>query len=203
VNILLDAKIGGDMVMHSMRYGTHTGIFESSLFGRDKAHGGIEWTSKYSDDLGVVYDDGIIPDGVFDNGQMITQPNGTQVDVSGMTFREAYEKGYVEPTHLPQYMYRYGSFSTAVGDYWVVENSWISLRQLAINYTLPSNIASKLHLNSLGISLIGRDLFYLYNTLPNNFNPASNNSNRTSVNKEEGFVPPMTRSFGVTLRASF
>lgn len=203
VNILLDAKIGGDMVMHSIRYGTHTGIFENSLFGRDKAHGGIEWTGKYLDDEGATFDDGIIPDGVFDNGQMIRQPNGTEVDVSGMTYQEAYDKGYVEPTHLPQYMYRYGSFSTAVGDYWVVENSWVSLRQLAINYTLPSKIAAKLHLNNLGVSLIGRDLFYLYNTLPNNFNPASNNSNRTSVNKEEGFVPPMTRSFGVTVRAAF
>ncbi len=200
LNVLLDAKIGGDMVMYSMRYGTHTGIFKSSLFGRDKDHGGIVWTSKYDN---KTYDDGIIPDGVFDNGQKITQPDGTQVDVSGMTFRQAYEKGYVEPTHLPQFSYRYGSFSTAVGDYWVVENSWISLRQLALNYTLPQSIAAKLHLTSLSASLIGRDLFYLYNTLPNHFNPASNNSNRTSVNKEEGFVPPMTRSFGFTIRAGF
>lgn len=203
VNVLLDAKIGGDMVMHSMRYGTHTGIFKSSLFGRDKDHGGISWTSKYADDLNISYDDGIIPDGVFDNGQTIRQPNGTDVNVGGMTFKEAYDKGYVPPTHLPQFSYRYGSFSTAVGDYWVVENSWISLRQLALNYTLPQNIAAKLHLNNLGVSIIGRDLFYLYNTLPNNFNPASNNSNRTSVNKEEGFVPPMTRSFAFTIRAGF
>lgn len=203
VNVLFDAKIGGDMVTHSMRYGTHTGIFKSSLFGRDKDHGGISWTSQYADDKDIAYDDGIIPEGVFDNGQTITQADGSSVDVSGMTFKEAYEKGFVPPTHLPQYNYRYGSFSTAVGDYWVVENSWISLRQLAVNYSLPQNIAAKLHLTSLGVSLIGRDLFYLYNTLPNNFNPASNNSNRTSVNKEEGFVPPMTRSFGFTIRAGF
>ncbi|WP_173002930.1 SusC/RagA family TonB-linked outer membrane protein [Chitinophaga sp. SYP-B3965] len=203
VNVLLDAKIGGDMVMHSMRYGTHTGIFKSSLFGRDKDHGGISWSSKYSDDLNIAYDDGIIPDGVFDNGQTITQPDGSSVNVGGMTFKEAYDKGFVPPTHLPQYNYRYGSFSTAVGDYWVVENSWISLRQLALNYTMPQSLAAKLHLNSLGVSIIGRDLFYLYNTLPNNFNPASNNSNRTSVNKEEGFVPPMTRSFAFTIRAGF
>lgn len=202
LNVLFDAKIGGDMVMHSMRYGTHTGIFKSSLQGRDASHGGISWTSKYPNDLGT-YDDGIIPDGVFDNGQTIEQPDGSQVDVSGMMFREAYDKGYVEPTHLPQYMYRYGSFSTAVGDYWVVENSWISLRQIALSYTLPVSVAEKLRLNNLQVSILGRDLGYLYNTLPNNFNPAANNSNRTSVNKEEGFVPPMTRSFVFTIRAGF
>lgn len=200
LNFLIDAKIGGDMVMHTLRYGMHTGIFKSSLQGRDAAHGGIVWNSKYDNQT---YDDGIIPDGVFDNGQKITQADGSQVDVSGLTYREAYDKGYVEPTHLPQFNYRYGSFSTAVGDYWVVENSWISLRQLALNYTLPQNIAAKMHLTSLGFSLIGRDLFYIYNSLPNNINPASNNSNRTSVNKEEGFVPPMVRSFGFTIRAGF
>jgi iron complex outermembrane receptor protein len=200
LNVLIDAKFGGDMVMHTLRYGTHTGIFKNSLQGRDKDHGGIEWTSKYDNQT---YDDGILPEGVFDNGQMITQADGSQVDVSGMTYREAYEKGYVEPTHLPQFNYRYGSFSTAVGDYWVVENSWISLRQVAINYTLPQRIAAKMHLNNLGVSIIGRDLFYLYNSLPNNINPASNNSNKTSVNKEEGFVPPMVRSFGFTIRAGF
>ncbi len=202
LNVLFDAKFGGDMVMHSMRYGTHTGIFKSSLQGRDASHGGISWTSKYPNDLGT-YDDGILPEGVFDNGQRIEQPDGSSVDVSGMTFREAYEKGYVEPTHLPQFSYRYGSFSTAVGDYWVVENSWIALRQVALNYTLPATVAAKLHLNNLQVSLLGRDLGYLHNTLPNNFNPAANNSNRTSVNKEEGFVPPMTRSFVFTIRAGF
>lgn len=200
LNVLLDAKFGGDMVMHTLRYGMHTGIFKSSLNGRDKAHGGIEWTSKYDRQT---YDDGILPEGVFDNGQIITQADGTEVDVSGMTYREAYEQGLVEPTHLPQFNYRYGSFSTAVGDYWIVKNSWVSLRQLALNYTMPQSIAAKLHLTSLGLSVIGRDLFYLYNSLPNNINPASNNSNRTSVNKEEGFVPPMVRSFGFTIRAGF
>ena len=65
------------------------------------------------------------------------------------------------------------------------------------------SVAEKLRLNNLQVSILGRDLGYLYNTLPNNFNPAANNSNRTSVNKEEGFVPPMTRSFVFTIRAGF
>ena len=200
LNILLDAKIGGDMVVSSERYGTHTGVFESSLAGRDKDHGGIVWTSKYD---GKTYDDGIIPEGVFDNGQTVTQANGTVVNVGGMTYQEAYQKGFVEPTHLPQYNYRLGSFSTAVGDYWVVKNSWVSLRQMAVNYQFPQSFCAKLKLNNLGLSIIGRDLFYLYNSLPNNINPASNNSNKTSLNREDGFVPPMTRYIGLTLRTGF
>jgi iron complex outermembrane receptor protein len=200
MNVLLDAKIGGDMILTSLRYGTHTGIFPSSLKGRDAEHGGITWTSKFDN---KTYDDGIIPDGVFDVGQTITQADGSQVNVGGMSYQEAYDKGFVEPTHLPQYMYRYGSSSTAVGDYWIVENSWISLRQLSVSYQVPQAFAEKIKLNSLSVSFVGRDLWYLYNTLPNNFNPASNVSNSTAVQKEVGFIPPMTRTLGVTLRAGF
>ncbi|MFT3947738.1 MAG: SusC/RagA family TonB-linked outer membrane protein [Agriterribacter sp.] len=200
LDFLLDAKIGGDMVLSSLRYGTHTGIFPGSLKGRDADHGGIVWTSAYDN---ITYDDGILPAGVFPDGQTITQADGSQVNVGGMTFEEAYTAGYVEPTHLPQYMYRYGSWSTAVGDYWVVKNSWISLRQLGLNYSLPKALCSRLRLSNASISLIARDVLYLYNTLPNHFNPASNSSNRTSLNRENGFIPPMTRSMGITFRAGF
>ncbi len=200
MNVLLDAKIGGDMIITSLRYGTHTGIFPSSLQGRDAAHGGITWTSKFDN---KTYDDGIIPDGVFDVGQKITQANGSQVDVGGMSYQEAYDKGLVEPTHLPQFMYRYGSSSTAVGDYWISENSWISLRQISLSYQVPKSFCDKIKMNSLSVNFVGRDLLYLYNTLPNHFNPASNVSNSTAVQKEVGFIPPMTRSLGVTLRAGF
>ena len=200
LNVLLDAKIGGDMIITSLRYGTHTGIFANSLQGRDAEHGGIGWTSKYDN---KAYDDGIIPDGVFAAGQTITQPNGTAAAVGGMTYQEAYEKGLVEPTHRPQFNYRYGSFSTAVGDYWIAENSWVSLRQVSLSLQVPPNWAQKIKLNGLSINLVGRDLLYLYNTLPLNFNPASNYSNSTAVQKEIGFIPPMTRTLGVTLRGSF
>lgn len=201
LNILADAKIGGDFVLLSYRYGTHTGVFPNTLPGRDKQNGGIEWTSQYANDGGT-YDDGIIPQGVFAPGQTVDKPGGGTADVGGMTYQEAYDKGLVEPSHLPQFYYRYGSSSTGVADFWVLENSWIALRQAALNYAFPQKVYSKLKLNGLSLSVIGRDLFYLYQTLPYNFNPASNNSNNTAFSGEEGFLPK-TRSFAFTLRATF
>ena len=199
LNVLIDAKIGGDFVLASYRFATHTGVMPNTLFGRDADHGGITWTSKYD---GKTYDDGIIVSGVFPAGQKITQPNGSQVDVGGMTFQEAYDKGYVEPTHLPQFSYRYGSSSTGVSDYWVVKSSWVSLRQVALTYNFDESVFSKLKLHGLGVSIVGRDLLYLYNSLPYNFNPASNNSNNTAFSGENGFLP-MTRSIMFSLRANF
>ena len=199
LNILVDAKIGGDFVMASYRFGTHTGVFPNTLKGRDASHGGITWTSAYNN---VTYDDGILPDGVFANGQTITEANGNSVDVSGLTFKEAYAQGLVEPTHTPQFNYRYGSSSTGVADYWVKENSWISLRQVALTYNLPKKIYEKAKLNGFSLQLIGRDLLYLYKTLPYNFNPASNNSNNTAFSGENGFLP-MMRTFTFSIKAAF
>jgi len=199
LNVLFDAKVGGDMAMSSLRSGTHTGVLPNTLFGRDAEHGGITWTSKYD---GITYDDGMIIDGVFPIGQKITQPNGTAADVGGMTFKEAYAAGLVEPTHAPQFYYRYASSSTGVTDFWIRESTWVALRQIAISYTLPKSIASKLKVNGISVSVIGRDLGYLYNSLPYDFNPASLNSNLTSAVGEEGFLP-MIRSIGGSVKVRF
>ncbi|MEJ7589116.1 MAG: hypothetical protein WKI04_16285, partial [Ferruginibacter sp.] len=199
LNVLIDAKIGGDFALMSYRQGTHSGVFPNSIFGRDAETGGITFTSAYD---GKTYDDGRIVEGVFQPGQTVTQANGTQVSVGGMSFREAYEAGFVEPTHTPQFFYRYGSSSTGVSDFWVLENSWISLRQVAISYTIPTKLTQRLKLNNLSLAVIGRDLLYIYQTLPHNFNPASNNSNNTAFSGEVGFLPK-TRNINLTLKAGF
>ena len=199
LNVMIDTKIGGDFVMASYRFGTHTGALANTLAGRDASHGGITWTSKYN---GVSYDDGMIPVGVFAQGQTVTQADGSSVDVGGLTYKQAYDKGYVEPTHAPQFYYRYGSSSTGVSDYWIKKNSWVSLRQVALSYRFPPKIYEKVKLNGLSFSAIGRDLVYLYKTLPLNFNPESNNSNNTAYSGENGFLP-MVRSFTFSIRASF
>jgi iron complex outermembrane receptor protein len=199
LNVLFDAKIGGDMSLESYRCGTHSGVLANTLFGRDASHGGITWTSKYD---GITYDDGIIVNGVFAQGQTITQPDGTSANVGGMTFKQAYDAGLVEPTHAPQYYYRYASWSTGTADFSVVENSWISLRQVALSYTLPKKICSRMKMTAVTLSLIGRDLCYLYNTLPLNFNPVSYNTNQTSAAGEDGFLP-MIRTLGGSVKISF
>lgn len=199
LNVLVDAKIGGDFVLLTYRYGTHTGVLPNTLNGRDEDHGGITWTSKFDN---KTYDDGILPDGVFPVGQKVAMPDGTEVDVGGMTYKEAYDQGYVEPTHAPQFYYRYGSSSTGVSDFWVVKSSWVSLRQVSLSYRFPEQLCKRLKLNNLSLSIVGRDLLYIYNSLPYNYNPASNNSNNTAFSGEEGFLP-MVRSIAGTIRVGF
>src|SRR5690606_15494873 len=127
---LIDAKVGVDFVSLSYRYGTHTGVLPNTLPGRDEEFGGITWTSAYD---GQTYDDGMIPEGVFAEGQTVTLADGSQASVGGMTYQEAYEAGLVEPTHAPQFFYRYGSSSTGVSDYWIFESTWVSLREVSLS----------------------------------------------------------------------
>ena len=196
LGFLVDAKVGGDFVMLSYRYGTHTGVLPNTLAGRDEEYGGITWVSAYD---GQTYDDGLIPEGVFAEGQTVALPDGSEAEVGGMTYQQAYDVGLVEPTHAPQFYYRYGSSSTGVSDYWIFKSTWVSMREISLSYQFPAALVERMHLNGLSIALIGRDLFYLYNSLPFNFNPASNNSNNTAFSGEEGFLP-MTRTVGATLR---
>lgn len=205
LDVMIDGKMGGDIAYSAYRFGTHTGVFPNTLAGRDAAHGGVTWTTKFNDAGNGVfqtYDDGILPEGVFAAGTKAAQPNGTTVDVGGMTFKEAYDKGYVEPTHASGYYYRYGSSSTGVADYWILENSYISLRQIALAYSLPSKYASKMKAQAVNFSLACRNVLYLYNSLPYNFNPAAYNSTSTSAIGESGFMP-MVRSFTASLVLTF
>ncbi len=133
---------------------------------------------------------------------MVDKPGGGTADVSGMTYQEAYDQKLIEPSHLPQFSYRYGSSSTGVSDFWVLKNSWVSLRQVALSYSFPAKWYSKLKLNNLALSAVGRNLVYLYQSLPYNFNPESNNSNNTASSGEDGFLPK-TRTLTFTLRATF
>ena len=144
----------------------------------------------------------MIPDGVFAPNQGISQADNSSVNVGGMTYKEAYDKGYVEPSHAPQFYYRYGSSSTGVIDYAIKESTWINLRQVSLSYNLPKSMCNKIKMNSVTLSLIGRDLFYLYNSLPYNMNPATLNSTYTSSVGEVG-VAPMVRSLGGSIKVSF
>ncbi len=197
VRVLLDAKIGGDISNYVGRYGHAYGNLESSLKWRDAESGGITWTSRY-DNVGDgtfnTYNDGMIPEGVFQNGTVI---EGT--DVSGMTYQEAYDQGIVEPTHASFWHYFNNSWGTGViNEYVVHENSWIGIRELTIGYSFPREIASRMRLSNLRVSLFARDLGFLYKTAPNNLHPYSVRGTHAGSAHAWGAIP-YVRTVGINL----
>ncbi|MFO8002338.1 MAG: SusC/RagA family TonB-linked outer membrane protein [Marinilabilia sp.] len=204
LSILLDARFGGHLASYGNRYGTSYGWLETSLEGRDEEHGGISWTSEYGDTQGRTYNDGVIPDGVFEEGQTVTAPDGSSVDVGGMTYQEAFDEGYVEPTHASSYHYWNNSWgSGVVNDDWFEEVEYIALRNISIGYNLPSQIAQSIKARNVNLSFNARNLGYLYNSMPNNLNPEGfRGTTSTSSFRERNFIP-YTASYTFTVKLDF
>ncbi len=203
VEALFDFKIGGDISTYSGRYGTAYGLLNSTLAYRDKEHGGFEWTSTWT---GNSYDDGFIPEGVFKDGTIVQMKtsDGTVVNnnVGGMTYREAYENGLVEPVHGAWWHWKNNSWGGGViNDAVLQENSYIGFRQLTISYRIPAEFCKKIGFSSADVAFFGRDLGYVYKTLNDNLNPFSVRSNEAG-SAHEWQQSPFTRTLGISLNLS-
>ena len=189
----LDSKIGGLMASGTHQYGSQYGSFQSTLYGRTKETGGVEWT----DATGAKRQDGVVPDGVFGKGVAINGQN-----VEGMSYAEALKRGLKQP--IPAWTYYNGlaSWGTGIREYSIFENSWVAVREVSVGYELPKAMANKVAMQRLRLNVTGRNLFYLYNTTPDDINPESIFSSRAGAFAEYGGMP-WVRQFAVSLNASF
>ena len=193
----IDAKIGGLMASATDQYGGQSGAFKSSLFGRDAAHGGIS----YTDAGGASHDDGIIPDGVLNNDINVTV-GGQTINLGGMTYADAVKNGYLKPIPAYAYYYNLTTWGSGIRAYSVFENSWVAVRQISVGYNMPQSITKKMNLNSLRISLTGRNLGYLYKTAKDGINPEGLYNNNSAGFAEYGGLPYI-RSLGFSISAGF
>jgi iron complex outermembrane receptor protein len=206
LSAIIDARFGGEIYSADARYGLHQGVLESSLPYRDESQGGIVWTSKGQGQnfYGKSYQDGYIPHGVFPDGTTVTSgpaDNRTSVNVGGMTYQQAYDKGLVEPTHWSGYIYRWTSASTGTPITGVYEQSWIGLREVSISYSVPRPLLTKLFIQDASLSLTGRDLGFLYNSMPDNINPTI--SNNAAANPLQMRSSPYIRSITFAINLKF
>lgn len=202
-SFLLDGRFGGHVASYTNRYGTAYGFMQSSIKNLDAEHGGITWTSQYAGTEGRTYHDGVIPEGVFSEGTVVTTPSGAQQNVGGMTYREAYEAGYVEPSHASAVTYFNNSWGNGtINDTWFYELNYISLRQIGISYRLPVSLTDKLGVRNLTLGLRSRNVLYLYNSSPNNMNPETFRGNQSDYSYFERTPAPYSRSIFFTLDVS-
>ncbi len=191
----VDGRFGGYVYSEAYNYAMGQGTLEESLQYRDKEHGGVERIDSYT---GQTRYDGAVINGVFDQGQK--SPNGT--DISGMTFKDAYDKGLVGPMKAAYYYVNYFGWGTNLNyNRSVSENSWIMLREITLGYRVPTSLTNKIHLRSARINLTARNVGYLYKTLSADQNPESLQSNDPFRPYITGGVP-FSRNYAVTLNIS-
>ncbi|MCD4731692.1 MAG: TonB-dependent receptor, partial [Bacteroidales bacterium] len=144
LSTLIDTKWGGQVYSGSYVINLQTGQSPETLVERDG--GGLA----YTDPEGNTSNVGVILDGVYEDGT----PNDKVV----------------------HYYYKYlpnaggwGKFLSTPG---VVENSWVKMREIGISYQVPTKAIKWLKFfQNLSLSVVGRDLFYIYSSLPDNINP--------------------------------
>jgi iron complex outermembrane recepter protein len=199
LNVLVDAKIGGKYSSAAYNYAYADGQLKNTLKGRDAGSGGLQ----YTDAGGVSHNDGIIPNGVFNKGVSLTPiAGGAAVDASGMTYKAAYDQGLIRPMAAWQYYYRLGSWGNGIRENAIFDNSWVALREVTVGYNLPASITSKVKLNNLRVNLVGRNLIYLYNSMPKGLNPEGLYNNSAASAADYGGIP-FVRTMGFNLQASF
>lgn len=91
--------------------------------------------------------------------------------------------------------------SRAPSDY-IYDQTNIRLRELSLSYQLPASLFQNNFLRSASISLIGRNLFFLY-TKMENFDPETSYSTSNYAQGMLWYNMPTTRSLGVNLNIKF
>ena len=103
----------------------------------------------------------------------------------------------VDPENLQTY---YGRIND-IAEQFVEDSDFISFRQLSIGYSLPRNLLDRTFLQSVNVSLIGNNLFFLKRSV-DNIDPESayNVSNAQGL---EYYGVPSSRGYGISLNAKF
>lgn len=175
LSTLVDTKWGGDIYAGSYVIGLQTGQSPETL--PERLGQGLPFT----DPEGNVRNVGVILDGVYADGR----PNDKVVH---------YYFKYIGNTG------GWGRFNSKPG---ILENTWVKLREVALSYQFPKQLAQKTKVfQSLNITLTGRDLFYLYTTLPDRVNPEGGAGAGNAQGLEWASYPGV-RSFSIGLNASF
>jgi outer membrane receptor protein involved in Fe transport len=188
--ILFDMKKGG--MLHS---GTMKKAITNGVIGGDEADKEAYW--RHTVVLGEsggndLWGGTIIPDVyIYDPTQYDNQTNMNPVD----------------PNYVPQPFTRYlwpggVNYKSDMASETTYDASFVKLRELSIGYNLPKSVVSKIKMSGARISLVGRNLWILYQNTPKGIDPeaALNAGNAQGV--ESGSLPPTT-TFGVDIKLVF
>lgn len=191
LQLQMDYSLGGQIVSPPLKYGKGSGLYKNTLQYRDAAHGGLAY---YVNDAGenipagdqvpagkTVYHDGLILKGVNEEGK----PNSKIIDAASY--------------YLNTYDWGNNAWNQ---NGMIYDNTYIKVREIALTYSIPEAVASRLHMNQIRLSLIARNVFYIYRTLENLDPEATIGSSWLNQGIDEG-SEAATRSYGFSVRMGF
>nr|WP_294787680.1 SusC/RagA family TonB-linked outer membrane protein [uncultured Flavobacterium sp.] len=183
LSFLVDASVGGEIFSGTNRTGTYTGVLESTLPGRGAENGGLSY-----------YLNGTTKTLV--NG---TAPSGAPVYDDGMIFNGVYDNGNPNTTILSAQEYYKASYN--ISEAYIYSSTFVKMREIKLAYNFNKSFAKKLGLEGASITAVGRNLFFIYKDAPN-IDPetAFNTGNAQGL---ESLSLPTTRNFSLNVNLKF
>jgi hypothetical protein len=169
-SFLIDASIGGSIFSGTNQTGDYAGVLKQTLPGRDAEHGGVT----YTDSKGVIHDDGIIFNGVTENGEPNTVPLSA----------DAYYKALYN-----------------IHESYIYDASYVKLREIKLTYDFDRKLVRRIGLQSAGISAVAGNVAFLYKKAPN-IDPEAALSTG-NVQGVETLSLPTTHTYGLNLHLTF
>ena len=178
LSFLIDAQIGGDYYSQSAVYGELFGTNAASLEGR------AAWYATHEGDNNSEEIPGVFPDGYIQEG--VNMETGAVNDIPIDPMVRAVEVVF---------------FRQIMRDY-VVDATNIRFRELVLAYDLPAKWMDRTFIRRANISLVGRNLFFLYNA-NKGIDPEAGLVNQNFGTAIEMNSMPGTRSIGFNLVLDF
>jgi len=125
-------------------------------------------------------EDGIVVDG------LIQQEDGTFTDNDQRITAQQYWGGY-----------------SSIAENYITDQTNVRLRELSVSYKLPKSFLEGNFLKSASISLIGRNLFFLYKGFEGGFDPESTLGTSNAGQGILLYGMPTPRSYGFSVNVNF
>jgi TonB-linked SusC/RagA family outer membrane protein len=189
-NALFDWSQGGSLLSATRLIAATSGNIKESLWGRDIENGGahpgikdsgIARDIKNSSGATVTVNDGIIGDGWMYNSSNQLVENDVVVAAS------AYHNKRYKRQNQEEGMY---------------DATYVKLREVKLGYSFPQNMLAKTPIESLKISLIGRNLF-LWTEFPHGDPETFGLSGQHLIPGIEDYSMPSLRSMGFNVNITF
>lgn len=185
LGVLIDASIGGSIYNGTYATGTYTGVLASTLPGRGAEFGGISY----------YYPENKKANGTVKVGNGAAVPAGAVVYDDGIVFNGVTADGKPNEKVLPAQQY-YKSFRT-IDEANIFDASYVKLREVKLSYNLPAKWIRPLNLQGVSVSLVGRNLWIIHRNVTD-IDPevAFNTGNGQGL---ESLSNPTTRSYGFNI----
>ncbi len=194
LQINCDFSFGGQIISPALKYGMGSGLYETTLKYRSAEEGGLSY---------YINSDGskiLLPN------QNASSPDNSKVYHDGMVLKGVGEDGVANTKVIDAATYYINTFDWG-NNAWneegaIYDNSYIKLREIVLGYTLPKVFTDKLHFQSMRVSLVGRNLLYVWRTLQNLDPESTIGTNWLNQGIDDG-AGAATRSYGFAVNVSF